>query len=98
MKEQPVRDDHPSPLPMKPLRETSLRQRGIESPFPFPLTGKAGAGAFPPRRTHAARQPKTLASVDAIGSPHKRAAALLCIPRQCGTQDSGATTKHRNPE
>ncbi|MDQ2777922.1 MAG: hypothetical protein M3Y57_23875, partial [Acidobacteriota bacterium] len=60
---------------MRPLPETSLRQRGIESPFPFPLTGKAGAGRFPPRRTHAAGQLKTLAGVAAIGSPHKRAVA-----------------------
>jgi hypothetical protein len=47
----------------------------------FPLRGKAGAGGFPPRRKHAARQPKTLARIDAAGSPHKRAAAPLCIPR-----------------
>jgi hypothetical protein len=48
--------------------------------FPFPPQGKAGAGGFPPRRKHAARQPKPLARIDAAGSPHKRAAAPLCIP------------------
>jgi hypothetical protein len=47
----------------------------------FPLRGKAGAGGFPPRRKHAASQQKTLARIDAAGSPHKRAAAPLCIPR-----------------
>jgi hypothetical protein len=46
----------------------------------FPLWGKAGAGGFPPRRRHATRQQKTLARIDAAGSPHKRAAAPLCIP------------------
>ena len=29
----------------------------------FPLRGKAGAGGFPPRRRHAARQPKPLARI-----------------------------------
>jgi hypothetical protein len=51
----------------------------------FPLRGRAGAGGFPPRRTHAARQPKALARIDAVGSPHKRAAAPLCIPRATTT-------------
>jgi hypothetical protein len=46
----------------------------------FPLWGKAGAGGFPPRRRHATCQQKTLARIDAAGSPHKRAAAPLCIP------------------
>ena len=50
----------------------------VERPLSrFPLRGKAGAGGFPPRRKHAARQPTTLARIDAAGSPHKRAAAPL---------------------
>jgi hypothetical protein len=49
----------------------------------FPLRGKAGAGGFPPRRKHAVRQQKALARSVAAGSPHKRAAAPLCIPRAC---------------
>ena len=48
-----------------------------DRPFPVSPPGKAGAGGFPPRRGHAARQPKTLARIDAAGSPHKRAAAPL---------------------
>ena len=42
--------------------------------------GQAGAGGFPPRQKHAARQQKALARIDAAGSPHKRAAAPLWIP------------------
>ncbi len=42
--------------------------------------GKAGAGGFPPRRsTLRASQKRWHASC--AGSPHKRAAAPLCIPR-----------------
>jgi len=47
--------------------------------------GKAGAGGCPPRRKHAACQQKALARSDAAGSPHKRAAAPLCIPRMPST-------------
>jgi hypothetical protein len=41
----------------------------------------------PPTPEHAARQEETLASIDAAGSPHKRAAAPLCNPRErcCGS-------------
>jgi hypothetical protein len=46
----------------------------------FPLRGKAGAGGFPPRRRHTARQQKALARIDATGSPHKRTAVPLWIP------------------
>jgi hypothetical protein len=49
----------------------------VDRPFPVSPSGKAGAGGFPPRREHAARQPKTQARVDAAGSPHKRAVAPL---------------------
>jgi hypothetical protein len=38
----------------------------------FPLRGKAGAGGFPPRRWHAARQPTPLARIDAAAPPRKR--------------------------
>ena len=59
-----------------------LRRKEFDLPLSrFPLRGQAGAGGFPPRRKHAARQPKALARIDAAGSPHKRAAAPLCIPR-----------------
>jgi transposase len=49
----------------------------VNLPFPVSPPGKAGAGGFPPRREHAARQLKALARVEAAGSPHKRAAAPL---------------------
>ena len=51
-----------------------------EPPFPFPPRGKPGREGIPPRREHAVRQQKALAHIDAAGSPHKRAAAPLCIP------------------
>jgi hypothetical protein len=67
----------------------------FQPPFPFPQRGKPGRGRFPPRRKHAARQQKTLSRIDAAGSPHKRAAAPLCIPcehrfcipNQCGKEN-----------
>src|SRR5271155_3211161 len=60
------------------------------SPFPFPLRGKPGREGGPPRRKHAARQQKALASVAAAGSPHKRAAAPLCIPYWLGRSIGGS--------
>ena len=64
------------------MRERAACGSGeIEHPLSrFPLRGKAGAGGFPPRRKHASRQQKALARSAAAGSPHKRAAAPLCIP------------------
>ena len=41
----------------------------------FPLRGKAGAGGFPPRRRHAARQPKTLARIMLAAPPTSKAPA-----------------------
>ena len=35
-----------------------LRRKELEVPFPVSPPGQAGAGGFPPRREHAARQPK----------------------------------------
>ena len=61
----------------------------------FPLWGKAGAGGFPPSRRHAARQQKTLARIDAAGSPHKRAAAPLCIPCERMVGQMGDQENHR---
>src|SRR5476651_338484 len=61
-------------------RQPAGRER-VGSPLSrFPLRGKAGAGGFPPRRsTLRASQRRWHASC--AGSPHKRAAAPLCIPR-----------------
>jgi hypothetical protein len=44
------------------------------------LSRLPGREGVPLRRKHATRQQKALASVAAAGSPHKRAAAPLCIP------------------
>ena len=60
--------------------QNGLRQQGISTPFPVSQRGKPGRGRFPPRRKHAARQQRALSRIDAAGSPHKRAAAPLCIP------------------
>ena len=74
------------PLEEKPVKrrsgaseakKTACGSKEVERPFPVSPPGKAGAGGFPPRREHAARQPKALARTDAAGSPHKRAAAPL---------------------
>jgi hypothetical protein len=63
------------------VAEMACGSKESNPPFPFPPRGKPGRGAFPPRRKHVACQQKALARIDAAGSPHKRAAAPLCIPR-----------------
>jgi hypothetical protein len=62
--------------------ELACGSKEFDPPFPFPPRGKPGREGIPPRRMHAARQQKALACIDATGSPHKRAAAPLCIPRE----------------
>jgi hypothetical protein len=64
-------------------KQNGLRQQGtLVSPLSrFPLRGKAGAGGFPPRRKHAARQQRALAPIDAAGSPRKRAPPPCAIPQ-----------------
>src|SRR4051812_46936973 len=65
-------------------------------PFPVsPSGGKAGAGGFPPRRQHAARQQKALARIDATGSPHKRGCRPLVYP-PLGRPGQGSATKYRD--
>lgn len=75
---QPL-DDKRAKRRNEPAEATEAAGGSKEADLPFPVSppGKAGAGGFPPRREHAARQPKALARVDAAGSPHKRAAAPL---------------------
>jgi hypothetical protein len=73
-------------------RARLLCAKEFNPPFPFPPRGKPGRGGFPPRRKHAARQPKPLARSDAAGSPHKRAAAPLCIPR-CAAHPTEAAAR-----
>ncbi len=67
---------------MNAMREPEACGSGeIERPLSrFPLRGKGRGGRVPPTPRHATRQQKTLARSDAAGSPHKRAAAPLCIP------------------
>ena len=53
-----------------------------EFKLPFPVSrGKPGREGSPHAGVHGASQPKALARADAAGSPHKRAAAPLWIPR-----------------
>ena len=65
------------------MKHNQPAAQGIGTPplSRFPLRGKAGAGGFPPRRKHATGQPKTLARIDAAGSPPRGATAPLWIPR-----------------
>src|SRR5215813_6187163 len=58
-------------LPSAPRqRELPAAARKSELPLSrFPLRGKAGAGGFPPRRWHAARQQTALAHIDAAAPP-----------------------------
>src|SRR6266513_19198 len=50
-------------------------------PFPFPPPGESRGGRVPPT-PEARREPANNAGTHrAAGSPHKRAAAPLCIPR-----------------
>jgi hypothetical protein len=77
--------------------EIACGARNRISPFPFPLPGKAGAGGFPPRRKHVARQQKALAHIDAVGSPPQEGRAPLCIPRfSSGKYQKPAAGENRN--
>ena len=63
------------------MKRIACGARNLIAPFPVsPSGGKAGAGGFPPRRKHAARQQKALARCDAAGSPHKRGCCPLVYP------------------
>ncbi len=63
------------------MKRIACDARNLISPFPVsPFRGQAGAGGFPPRRKHAASQPKALARIDAAGSPHKRGCRPFVYP------------------
>ena len=73
------------------LRPSRIRRKRnpdlLSPPFPFPPPGANRGGRVPPRRdTPRTDQHRCHASCG--GSPHKRAAAPLCIPR------SAATVRH----
>ena len=63
---------NPAACPSFALRQRELPAAARKSELPlsrFPLRGKAGAGGFPPRRWHAARQQTALAHIDAAAPP-----------------------------
>ena len=60
--------------------EIACGSKEFNPPFPFPPGASRGGVGSPHAGEHAARQQKQLARIDAAGSPHKRAAAPLCIP------------------
>ncbi len=47
-------------------KDSSLAGRELNAPFPLSPGGEAGARGFFPRRMHAARQQKTLASAEKL--------------------------------
>ena len=67
----------------------------------FPLRGQAGAGGFPPRRPTRCVASKQRWHASCAGSPHKRAAAPLCIPCEhcrAGLETSETTRICGDPE
>jgi hypothetical protein len=65
-----------------PAAETACGSKELNHPLSrFPLRGKAGAGGFPPRRDTCPASKKRW-HAPCGGSPHKRATAPLCIPRE----------------
>src|SRR2546425_7682291 len=61
-------------------RESACGSKELEPLSRFPLRGQAGAGGFPPRRPARCAASKKRWHASCAGSPHKRAAAPLCIP------------------
>jgi len=63
--------------------------RNSMSPFPVsPSGGKPGRGGFPPRREHAARQPKALARIVAAAPPTRGLPPPCASPAQRGVEGS----------
>ena len=82
-----MRND-PGQIP-KPSADPEMACGSKEFDLPlsrFPLPGKAGAGGFPPRRRARCAASKNRWHASCAGSPHKRAAAPLCIPCERDTQ------------
>ena len=77
------------------MTEIACGSKEFDPLFPFPPRGKPGREGVPPRRKHAAREQKALARSDAAGSPHKRAAAPLWIPRERGGAELGLVRTNR---
>jgi hypothetical protein len=65
----------------------SRRQQGSGTPpFPFPPPGESRGGRVPPTPASTLPASKKRWQASCAGSPHKRAAAPLCIPCERGTQ------------
>src|SRR5262249_28398333 len=63
------------------VMQVACGSKEVELPLSrSPLRGKAGVGGSPPRRWHAARQPKALSRIDAAAPPTRGAAAPLVHP------------------
>jgi len=62
--------------------EIACGSKESDSPFPVsPCAGESRGGRVPPTPEHAARPSQKRWHASCAGSPHKRAAAPLCIPR-----------------
>jgi len=85
-------DSEPSRQPWRGRQNWPAAARNLNPLSRFPQGEKPGREGIPPRREHAARQQKALARIDAAGSPHKRAAAPLCIPCVSTTECSDYRT------
>jgi transposase InsO family protein len=59
------------------IPDSACGSKEVNSPFPFPLRGKPGRAGSPHAASTLRASKKTLARIDASGSPHKRAAAPL---------------------
>ena len=75
------------------MDRNSLRQQGISSPFPVSPQGQAGAGGFPPRREHAARQQKALGTHRCRRLPPQAG-----LPPPCGSPASAVAKNLDRPE
>ena len=88
----------PAGCPAFALRERELPAAARKSELPlsrFPRWGKAGAGGFPPRRRARCASSQKRWHASCAGSPHKRAAAPLCIPCEHCRAGLGNLTDNR---
>src|SRR5437763_3462963 len=92
-----------------PRKEFACGSKESDRPLSrFPLRGQAGAGGFPPRRLARCGASKKRWHASCAGSPHKRAAAPLCIPcercgagltlRKIGSSDTSVCRDRPTPE
>ena len=72
---RPLAEDRTKPRSQAAKLKKACGSQEVDRPFPVSPPGKAGAGGFPPRREHAARQPKTLARMVPPAPPTSKAPA-----------------------